>query len=193
LSSCVITCHPEIKKRKDIQHLANSQKTNTHSMSKEATLAHPCIFPSIHNPPDSYTYTRRHTCTCIVIILTSLTLHGSAGTRTSPAHGKITFPLKIHGLFSQNSSRITSTCSISTFALHFFLRSLSRCVRLCWLGRPSDVVPAAQPPSSVAGLLVVLEGCYLRGRSDFEGRRGLDVLLKRACLGKRGGGSGGVR
>lgn len=56
------------------------------------------------------------------------------------------FPLNIHGLFSQNSSLITSTCSINTFALPLFFLSFSRCVLLT---NPVSAVPAAQPPDSV--------------------------------------------
>lgn len=45
-------------------------------------------------------------------------------------------PLKIHGLFSQNSSLMRSTCSVKIFALLLFFLSLSFCVRLIWTGLP---------------------------------------------------------
>lgn len=63
------------------------------------------------------------------------------------------FPLSIHGLFSQNSSLIISTCSVTIRAFVLFFLSFSLCVLLiCAIGgRPSfPFVPAAQPPSSSA-------------------------------------------
>ena len=45
-------------------------------------------------------------------------------------------PLSIHGLFSQKSSLIRSTCSVKILALLLFFLSLSFWVRLIWAGLP---------------------------------------------------------
>lgn len=58
-------------------------------------------------------------------------------------------PLNNHGLFSQNSSLIISTCSINTFAFPLLFLSFSLCVLLKPPLPPTSAVPAAQPPDSV--------------------------------------------
>lgn len=92
--------------------------------------------------------------------MTTRKVHQASFPTQSPPPIYPIFPLNIHGRFSQNSSLMISTCSISTLALLLFFRSLSLCVLLWWTGRPSSptYVPAAQPPCSVSLDVSFFEG-----------------------------------